>query len=520
MGQSQSTEPNAANSTEQPSAQKTDYYELLDVTRAATDDEIKKAYRRKALELHPDRNYGNVEETTRLFAEIQSAYEVLADPQERAWYDSHSDAFLGSSGDPEEGQHSYNIRVTTSDEVLKFFSKFSPRMDFSDAPTGFFGGLREQFTQLALEERLACQWEGQEFAEYPSFGAQNDGFESVVRPFYASWSGFATKKSFAWKDTYRYAEAPDRRVRRLMEKENRRLREDGIREFNEAVRSLVAFVKKRDPRYQANAQNEAQRQESLRQSVAAQAARSRAMNNAKLRDHIVPDWAQSRELDFSEDQESSESEVESFECVVCNKSFKSQKQFEAHERSKKHIKAVKQMCREMRMENEDLDLEPTTSVDTPDYVIMEDSDHDNNTVTTSFGRQEEATISEKMEDSDHGSYLDTEKQTPESGSDENEDYASRESIEARLLSESDTAQGDLIAPLVEQLTTMGLSDQQPVPHVGKAKQKRAKKAARDAEQTDGIVCTNCKASFMSRTKLFAHIREKHAQPLKTTKSKR
>ena len=115
---------------------------------------IKKAYRKKALVLHPDRNYGNVDEATKLFAEIQSAYEVLADPQERAWYDSHSDAFLGTNGNTDD-QHSYNVRITTAEDVLKLFSKFSPRMEFSDSPTGFFGGFVSSASTTAAAATMA-----------------------------------------------------------------------------------------------------------------------------------------------------------------------------------------------------------------------------------------------------------------------------------------------------------------------------------------------------------------------------
>lgn len=506
---------------------------------------IKKAYRKKALELHPDRNYGNVDEATRLFAEIQSAYEVLADPQERAWYDSHSEVFLGTNGASED-QHSYNIRVTTAEDVLKVFSKFSPRMEFSDSPSGFFGGLQEQFVQLALEERLACQWEDQDMVDYPVFGSRDDDFETVVRPFYAAWSGFSTCKSFAWKDAYRLSEAPDRRVRRMMEKENRRLREEGIREFNDAVRSLVAFVKKRDPRYKANAQSDAQRQETLRQSVAAQAARSRAQNQAKMADFVLPEWARSEERGVDEDEESSESEVESFECVACNKQFKSQKQFEAHERSKKHLKAVKQLCRDMRMENVELDLEPTVSAISPDPVSTygdapSDEDNHDHLADSPTTIQPEEPLRESV-DSDSQSHL-SEEQSPVSGNHDkkpssqdsqhrrdsldsvDEDYASRESVETRLRSDLDSSvSNDPITPLTDQLSSADLGDESPVPpQVGKAKQRRAKKAARGSEQSTGISCTNCQANFASKTKLFAHLKDNpgHAQLLKaTTKSKK
>ena len=64
------------------------YYEVLEVERDASDDQIKKAYRKLALKWHPDKN-DNSEESTRIFKEIQQAYEVLIDRQKRAEYDEH-----------------------------------------------------------------------------------------------------------------------------------------------------------------------------------------------------------------------------------------------------------------------------------------------------------------------------------------------------------------------------------------------------------------------------------------------
>jgi DnaJ family protein A protein 5 len=478
-----------------------------------------------------------VDEATKLFAEIQSAYEVLSDPQERAWYDSHSEAFLGTDGSAGD-QHSYNVRITTAEDVLKLFAKFSPRMEFSDSPTGFFGGLREQFEQLELEERLACQWEHQDPIEYPSFGSRDDDFEAVVRPFYAAWSGFSTQKSFAWKDVHRYSEAPDRRVRRMMEKENKRLRDDGIREFNDAVRSLVAFVKKRDPRYIFNAQSEAQRQETLRQSVAAQAARSRAFNQAKMKDHVVPDWARSDQPEADDDEESEESEVESFECVACHKFFKSQKQFEAHERSKKHAKAVKQLFWEMRMQNDQLDLESADGSDgnAVPAPLPEDSEGDEEEVNPSpevdgaqniphpdtdghghgHGDRNTDELNDQLEASAQKSSpppASSSQDRPVASEDHDDDYASREYVETRLRNDMDS----LSTAADDQLSSSGLAESLPTPKLGKAKQKRAKRAAKQADQPSGIVCANCDAQFASRSKLFDHIRADHAQPVKGAK---
>ena len=67
---------------------KRDYYKVLDVARNATEDELKKSYRRLAMKFHPDRNPGD-KEAEEQFKEAKEAYEVLSDAQKRAAYDQH-----------------------------------------------------------------------------------------------------------------------------------------------------------------------------------------------------------------------------------------------------------------------------------------------------------------------------------------------------------------------------------------------------------------------------------------------
>ncbi len=76
---------------------KKDYYEVLGVSKNASDDEIKKAYRKLAVKYHPDKNPGN-KEAEEKFKEISEAHEVLSDKQKRARYDQFGHAGVGGNG--------------------------------------------------------------------------------------------------------------------------------------------------------------------------------------------------------------------------------------------------------------------------------------------------------------------------------------------------------------------------------------------------------------------------------------
>ena len=500
-----------------------------------------------------------MEETTKLFAEVQSAYEILSDPQERAWYDSHRDAFLRGSDDTIGEQFEHNVRITTANDILKLFTLFNARVDFSDSPTGFYGVLRETFDTLAKEEELACEWEGLDSVGYPSFGHASDGYDDVVRPFYAVWTDFSTKKSFSWANIYRYSDAPDRRVRRMMEKENKRFREEGIREFNDAVRSLVAFVKKRDHRYKANVKSEAERQKILRDAAIGQAARQRAANQAKqAQTETVPEWMRSSEV---EDEESSYDDAdplkEHFECVVCNKNFKSENQYEAHEKSKKHIRAVHHIKKQMQQEDKSLQFEEAKAENadrepSPDNIkkIIDAEDarkqwplgpgesYESQHLTNSMENQHREPKAANLEDqSDVVRVLDSEQDNrnpsiDSAASSSDDEYTTREKLKERILGAKrgihvDCARLSASQPDIDEISNQlasdslgGDSDSVPQRRMGKAKEKRAKKAAK--KQTAGagagddseFRCAACQAGFPSKTRLFNHIKDlNHAQPV-------
>ena len=76
--------------------EKRDYYEVLGVAKNATAEEIKKAYRKKAIQYHPDKNPGN-KEAEEKFKEAAEAYEVLSDADKRARYDQFGHQGLGGA---------------------------------------------------------------------------------------------------------------------------------------------------------------------------------------------------------------------------------------------------------------------------------------------------------------------------------------------------------------------------------------------------------------------------------------
>ncbi|HLD28443.1 MAG TPA: DnaJ domain-containing protein, partial [Patescibacteria group bacterium] len=71
-----------------------DYYEVLGVNKSATQDEVKKAFRKLAHEHHPDKGNGNADK----FKEINEAYQTLNNPQKRKQYDQFGQSFGGAQG--------------------------------------------------------------------------------------------------------------------------------------------------------------------------------------------------------------------------------------------------------------------------------------------------------------------------------------------------------------------------------------------------------------------------------------
>ena len=117
---------------------KRDYYEVLGVDKNASDEEIKKAYRKLAKKYHPDANPDNKAEAEAKFKEVNEAYETLSNSQKRQMYDQFGpegpQGFGGGAGGPFSGGNGYYSYSSSG------FDGFSDFGDLGDIFSSFFGG--------------------------------------------------------------------------------------------------------------------------------------------------------------------------------------------------------------------------------------------------------------------------------------------------------------------------------------------------------------------------------------------
>ena len=108
------------------------HYEVFELPRDCSEEEVRKQYKKLALRYHPDKNVGNEEEATNRFKELSTAYAVLSDAKERHWYDEHRESILRGCG-PGSGNEDLGEGV----DLWKFFSS-SCYSGSDDGRTGFY----------------------------------------------------------------------------------------------------------------------------------------------------------------------------------------------------------------------------------------------------------------------------------------------------------------------------------------------------------------------------------------------
>ena len=131
-------------------AEKRDYYEVLEVSKSATPEEIKKAYRKKAIQYHPDKNPGD-KEAEEKFKEAAEAYEVLSDPQKKARYDQYGHAGMGGAGGFGGG---FSGGMSMEDIFSQFGDIFGGHFGGGFGGFGGFGGGSRKRTNRGTDLRV------------------------------------------------------------------------------------------------------------------------------------------------------------------------------------------------------------------------------------------------------------------------------------------------------------------------------------------------------------------------------
>ncbi len=145
---------------------KRDYYEVLNVSRDANDDDIKKAYRKQAMQFHPDRNPGNKEAEDK-FKEASEAYEVLRDKEKRQLYDQYGHEGLQGSG--YSGFNGFDDIFSNFGDIFEDFFSFGGSSRRRNRPVQ--GNNLRYNLELTLEEAFSGKEELIEFQKWGSCGS-------------------------------------------------------------------------------------------------------------------------------------------------------------------------------------------------------------------------------------------------------------------------------------------------------------------------------------------------------------
>ncbi|XP_062942569.1 dnaJ homolog subfamily C member 21 isoform X1 [Cynocephalus volans] len=497
------------------------HYEALGVRRDASEEELKKAYRRLALKWHPDKNLDNAAEAAEQFKLIQAAYDVLSDPQERAWYDNHREALLKGGLDGEYQDDSLDL--------LRYFT-VTCYSGYGDDEKGFYTVYRNVFEMIAKEELESVLEEDVE--DFPTFGDSHSDYDTVVHPFYAYWQSFCTQKNFAWKEEYDTRQASNRWEKRAMEKENRKIRDKARKEKNELVRQLVAFIRKRDRRVQAhrklleeqNAEKarkaeEMRRQQKLKQAKLAEQYREQSWMTMANLEKELQEMEARYEKEFGDG--SDENEVEEHElkdgqdgkdsdeaeetepyddlyCPACDKSFKTEKAMKNHEKSKKHREMVALLKQQLEEEEENF-----SGPQTDEYslnAISEEEMEDAPKQKLSKKQKKKKQIPQNYDDNFNENGIEGVNVDPE---DTNLNQDNAKELEYSL------QENVIVTETIEPCDQKSEAKSVPKPKGKKTKdtKKSVKVPTETKPMTDVLIsCTTCHSEFPSRNKLFDHLK--------------
>jgi len=291
-----------------------------------------------------------------------------------------------------------------------------------------------------------------------------------------------------------------------MEKDNKKARDDARRDYNDTVRSLAKFLRKRDPRYKAHLA-----QQSSIVSAATVSGSSTPRKQPPLDGPIYVEqaWQKLDPYNAHDDLEWAAAEggedAEEWECVVCAKAFRSEAAWNSHERSKKHLREVERLKRQML----DEDVEFGLDGEKEDEALRDEEDNESqeNPPRSSFlavARSPSPPIPHATSPPDctTGGEEDRnkQKQSRRTGGPASLEPVTETEKNARTLADEDTVG-------VPDVDVLGMRTQTELTKREKRRARQVKKAeaSEGATGSKQFRCNVCSMSFPSRTKLFSHI---------------
>jgi DnaJ family protein A protein 5 len=486
------------------------YYDILGVDRKCDEKTLKKKYRKLALKFHPDKApRGEEEQYTVKFQELNEAYEVLSNPNEKAWYDAHREQILtGKSKEEMESQSGFGFDI---DQYLK---------DDCYSGKDFYEVFNEVFMKIKIEEEKAKELndiDRQSPLEMTNFGdASSD--ESMIKNFYLDWENFSSCKTFAFADMYNPKDYEGRRIKRLIDRENKKVRNEARKQYISKIKQLVGFVKSRDSRWAEMVHKEnlkRKKQEQLNKIEEIRKEKEWQEKKKRLLEEEMKNYGEYIE----EEEDIALTNLEEFFCRVCNKEFKTEGALRHHNKSKQHLKRKKKIMEELMLEGDEemlKKLEQEIEESEKKYQVEE--------------KVKPVVLSKKSKKKKRKKRKNNQMNLEEQNQNESELVENK--VEQKEEEEKDTNTNDKLMESnvsnqeFEMNSTKGnkkkrrrrkkkqtpkvqveVKQEDETKFLSKKMKRKLKK--KQKEEKNNLTCRECKKEFETRNNLFSHLREIH-----------